>query len=173
MTPTLDTPRLILRPHRGADYAAACAMWADPAVTRFIGGRASTPQQTWSRLLTYLGHWAVMGFGYWAIEERDSGAFAGEIGFADFKRDIAPEMQNVPELGFALASSFHGRGFASEAVRAVLAWGDGHLNSKRTVALVNEDNAASIHILEKSGYRAFDRSTLADSRVLFLERIVR
>jgi hypothetical protein len=76
-------------------------MWADPAVTRFIGGVPSTKQQTWSRLLAYVGHWPIMGFGYWAIEERTTGEFAGEIGFADFKRDTIPAMKDVPELGFA------------------------------------------------------------------------
>lgn len=170
--PVLETHRLRLRPHRREDYAAACAMWADPAVVRFIGGKPSTPQQTWSRLLTYLGHWQAMNYGYWAIEEKSSGKFVGEIGFADFKRDIAPAMQNVPELGFALVSSAHGKGYGSEAVRAVQQWGDRHLPSKRTVCLVNEDNAASLHILQKAGYGIFERTAFNDAPVLFLERSV-
>lgn len=145
-------------------------MWADPQVTRFIGGRASTPQQTWSRLLMYLGHWKALGYGYWVIEEKATGAFTGEIGFADFKRDIAPVMQKVPEVGFALASRAHGRGYATEALRAAQIWGDAHLPSKRTVALVNDENAASLHILEKAGYREFQRTNFNDSPVVFLER---
>lgn len=145
-------------------------MWADPLVTRFIGGRASTPPQTWQRVLAYAGHWKFMHFGYWAIEEKSTGQFIGEIGFADFKRDIAPSMQNVPEIGFALASRAHGKGYASEAVLAVLAWGDEHLPSKRTVALVSVENAASRHILENSGYRTFEETRFADAPVLFMER---
>ncbi len=125
--PVLTTARLRLRPHVLADYDAACAMWADPIVTQFIGGKPSTPQQTWARLLTYVGHWQVLGFGYWAIESKATGVFIGEIGFADFHRDIIPAMRGVPELGFALASSEHGNGYATEAVGAVLSWGDEHL----------------------------------------------
>ena len=170
--PVLHTDRLTLRPHAGEDYEAECAMWADPAVVRFIGGKPSTRQQTWSRLLTYMGHWAAMKYGYWAIEERQSGRFIGDIGFADFKRDIAPAMQNVPEFGFALASPAHGKGYASEAVRAALAWGDAHLPSTRTVCLVNDENAASLHILEKAGYRVFERAAFNGTPVLFLERSV-
>ena len=146
-------------------------MWADPNVTRFIGGRPSTPQQTLSRVLAYLGHWKVMGFGYWAIEERSSGAFIGEIGFADFKRGISSQMDNVPELGFALSSRVHGLGYGTEAVGVVLSWGDEHLPSNRTVALVNEQNEASLRILARYGYQAFERGNVNGSPVMFLERI--
>ncbi|HET9096864.1 MAG TPA: GNAT family N-acetyltransferase [Candidatus Baltobacteraceae bacterium] len=168
--PIIETKRLRLRAHRVDDYEADCAMWADPAVVRFIGGVPSTRQQTWSRLLTYKGHWQAMNYGYWAIEEKSTGAFAGEIGFADFKRDIIPAMQNVPELGFALVSDLQGKGYGTEAVNAVLAWGDAHLPSKRTVCMVNENNIPSLRIVEKSGYRIFERSNVNGRTVLFLER---
>ncbi len=146
-------------------------MWSDPGVTRFIGGRPSTRQQTWSRLLTYIGHWDALGYGYWAIEEKATGAFIGEIGFADFKRDIDPSMQNVPEIGFALRSLVHGRGYGTEAVNAVVAWGDEYLPSSRTVALVSGENLPSLRILERCGYDVFDRGEFNGSPVKFLERI--
>ncbi len=168
--PVLETDRIRLRAHRLQDYSSCCAMWTDPVVTRFIGGRPSTAQQTWSRLLGYLGHWQLQNYGYWAIEEKTSNAFIGEIGFADFKRDIIEPMQNVPELGFALASTAHGKGYATEAVHAALQWGDVHLPSNRTVALVNEANTASLHILRGARYREFDRITFNDNPVLLLER---
>lgn len=170
IAPVIETQRLRLRRHRLEDLESCVAMWADPLVTRFIGGKPSTVQQTWSRICAYGGHWALMGFGYWAIEERASGAFVGEIGFADFKRDIAPSMQNVPELGFALVSSVHGKGYATEAVRAVLSWGDEHLPSSRTVALINETNAASLRVVEKCGYEIAERSTFNGEPVVFVTR---
>lgn len=147
-------------------------MWADPAVVRFIGGKPSTPQQTWSRLLNYMGHWQAMHYGYWAIEEKSTGTFIGEAGFADFKRDITPAMQNVPELGFALISSAHGKGYATEAVRALMDWGDANLPSKRTVCMVNTDNSASLRIVEMFDYEPFERTTMNGADVVFLERTV-
>lgn len=168
--PTLETERLILRAHTGEDYPHACAMWSDPLVTRFVGGRASTPQQTWSRLLAYLGHWQVQGYGYWAVEEKSSGSFIGEAGFADFKRDIVETMRNAPEIGFAFVSSAHGKGYATEAVRAILQWADAHLQSPRTVCMVSEENAASLHIVQSAGYRPFSRTAYNESPVVFLER---
>jgi RimJ/RimL family protein N-acetyltransferase len=145
-------------------------MWSDPAVTRFIGGEPAGEQRTWARLLAYVGHWALLGFGYWVIEQRDSGEFVGEIGFADFKRDIAPEMRNTPELGFALASRGHGRGFATESAKAVLAWADSSLSARRTVCLINPDNMASQRVVEKCGYQVFGQGTYGGRPVLFLAR---
>lgn len=145
-------------------------MWADPLVTRFIGGKPSTPQQTWMRVIAYAGHWSLLGFGYWAVEEKSSGTFAGELGFADFKRDIAPTMQNVPELGWAFAPPFHGRGYATEAVRAVTAWSDAHFADPRTVCLIGAGNIASIRVAEKCGYIEFARTTFNNEPTIFFER---
>ena len=168
--PILETERLRLRAHRVDDLEAAFAMWSDPIVTRYIGGKPSTRQQTWSRLVNYAGHWALLGFGYWVIEEKETGRFAGEIGFADFHREIAASMRDVPELGFALASHAHGKGYATEAVAAVVAWGDRNLESARTVCIIDRENAASIRVVQKSGYAIFERTTFNDQPTLFLER---
>ena len=166
----LETARLRLRPHRLADLADLLAMWSDPAVTRYIGGKPSSEQQVWMRILGYTGHWALLGFGYWVVEEKASGAFAGELGFADYKRPIAASMRGFPELGWALAPHAHGRGYATEALRAALAWGDAHLLSARTVCLIDPENAPSIRVAEKCGYRVFERGSFAERTMLFCER---
>ena len=57
---------------------------------RALGGQPFAAEDVWSKLLRYAGHWALLGFGYWAIEEKSSGRFVGEAGFADFKRAIEP-----------------------------------------------------------------------------------
>jgi hypothetical protein len=97
--PVIETNRLILRGHRLDDFSDCVAMWSDPIVTRFIGGKPFSEEETWARLLRYAGHWSMMDFGYWAIEEKDTHSFVGESGFADFKRDIEPSIKGMPELG--------------------------------------------------------------------------
>ncbi len=171
--PVIETARLRLRAHRAGDFDAALAMWTDPAVTRYIGGKPSTEQQTWARMLNYAGSWALLGFGYWAVEEKSSGRFIGEAGFANFRRDIAADMKDVPELGWALSSAFHGRGFGTEAVRAAVAWGDAALSSHRTVCLIDPDNAPSIRVAETCGYREFRREQFNGKPALFFERDAR
>ena len=167
----IETPRLCLRSHRYSDLKDCVAMWSDPRVTQYIGGKPSTETQTWARLQAYVGHWAMLGFGYWVIETKDRREFAGEIGLADFKREIASPMKSDPEIGFALASAFHGMGFATESAIAVLAWADLHLASKRTVCLINPENAASQRVVEKCGYLAFGAGILNERSVLFFERM--
>ncbi|HEY7982007.1 MAG TPA: GNAT family N-acetyltransferase [Candidatus Eremiobacteraceae bacterium] len=168
--PDIESARLKLRGHRLDDLDDCIAMWSDPIVTRFIGGTPSTAQRTWMRLLGYAGHWSLMGFGYWAIEEKATGRFVGEVGFADFKRDIASSMQNVPELGWALAPRFHGKGFATEAVRAALAWGDVHLKSARSVCMISCENIQSNRVAEKCGYREFERTQFNGESTVFYAR---
>src|SRR5580698_1976199 len=133
--PLLETERLKLRGHRLDDFIPCAAMWADPTVTRHIGGKPFTEEESWTRLLRYVGHWAMLGFGYWVVEEKATGGFAGEIGFADYKRDLEPSLKDVPEIGWALAAQAQGRGYATEAARAVIAWGDAHLGSSRTACI--------------------------------------
>jgi RimJ/RimL family protein N-acetyltransferase len=58
------------------------AMWADPTVTRHIGEKPFGVEESWTRLLRYAGPWMLLGFGYWVIEEKATGRFAGEIGFS-------------------------------------------------------------------------------------------
>ena len=159
-----------MRAHRLDDLDDCIAMWSDPVVTRFIGGKPSTPQRTWLRMLEYAGHWSLLGFGYWAIEEKSSGRFVGEVGFADFKRDVAASMQDVPELGWALTPQFHGKGYATEAVLAALEWGDAHLRDVRTVCMISSDNTASIRVAEKCGYKEFERTLFDGSPTLFFAR---
>jgi RimJ/RimL family protein N-acetyltransferase len=159
MIPVIETERLIMRGHVAADLDASAAMWADPEVTRFIGGKPSMREESWQRLTRYPGHWALMGYGFWAIEEKSSGRFVGEAGFADFKREIAPPV-GAPEHGWALASWAHGKGYASEAIAAQLAWGEAHFGAKTTFfCIIAPENGPSIRVAEKHGYREFARGT--------------
>jgi RimJ/RimL family protein N-acetyltransferase len=166
--PVIETARLRLRGHRHDDLPHCVAMWSDPIVTRFIGGVPSGEQRTWARLLAYVGHWVLMGFGYWVIEERETSKFVGEIGFADFKREGAALLRAGPELGFALAPSFHGKGYATEAVRAALAWVNECLPRGQCMCLVDAENAASLRILGNVGFEVLERNSLNGRQVIYL-----
>src|SRR6266481_9290649 len=93
--PVLETERLRLRGHRLEDFAHSAAMWADPKVVKNVGGKPFTEEETWTKFLRYIGHWAVFGFGYWAAVEKTTGAFVGEVGFADYRRDIQPSLNDI------------------------------------------------------------------------------
>jgi RimJ/RimL family protein N-acetyltransferase len=168
--PTLETQRLILRAYTVEDFPECAAMWADTEVVRFIGGQPSTEEQSWARLLRYIGHWQLLGFGFWAVFERATGAFAGEIGAADFKRDIAPPIGNL-ETGWVLRRSMHGKGYATEALRAVLAWTDGQFPGKPTVCVIEPANIASLGVAKKCGYDEIGMRTYHGASVNILRRL--
>ncbi|CAN5132022.1 GNAT family N-acetyltransferase [soil metagenome] len=165
--PVLTTPRLSLRRHVADDLDAAAAMWGDPEIVRFIGGKPSTRFDTWNRLLRYIGHWSVRPFGYWAIVERESGRFIGDIGLADWHREGYGSLLDAPEAGWALARAAHGRGYALEALQAVLAWADREI-AHATVCIISPENEASVRLAQKVGYQRVEADfEKADSLLLF------
>ena len=170
IVPVLETERLTLRGHRADDFADCMSLWTDPEVTRFIGGKPSTREEVWARLLRYAGHWTLLGFGYWVVAEKATGRFLGEVGFADFRRQIEPSLDGVPEIGWVLAPHSHGRGYATEAVRAALAWGDGHFGPIRTACIIAPENGPSIRVAERCGYREFRRTTYKDQPTIMFVR---
>jgi RimJ/RimL family protein N-acetyltransferase len=168
--PALETERLRLRGHRPDDFNDCAGLWGDAIVTRYIGGKAFTPEEVWARLLRYVGHWHWKGFGYWVIEEKATGAFAGELGFADYKREMEPSLDGAPELGWVLSPRVHRRGYATEAVRAVQAWGDAHLGQARTVCLIHPDNTASLRVAAKCGFREAYRTTYKGHETIVFDK---
>ncbi|KQY31000.1 acetyltransferase [Caulobacter sp. Root487D2Y] len=168
--PILTTARLTLSPPRASDFEDSAAMWSDPLVTRHIGGRTSTPEESWQRLLRARGLWAVLGYGYWAARETASGRYVGEIGFADFHRGIEPSIDGVPEMGWALASWAHGQGFASEAIVAALAWARDQWGDAPIVCIIDPDNAPSLKLAHKIGFLEVARTTYRDAPTVLLQR---
>jgi RimJ/RimL family protein N-acetyltransferase len=157
--PDLRTARLRLRAHRADDFEGCRAIWSDPEVVRHIGGKPSSGEEAWRRLLGYAGLWSLLGFGYWAIEEQASGRYVGDIGFAEFERDIDPPLHGMLECGWVLARAAQGRGYASEALAAMEAWRRRHLPQRRTVCIIAPDNAPSVRVAEKAGFRRWRETT--------------
>ncbi|WP_019173957.1 GNAT family N-acetyltransferase [Pseudaminobacter salicylatoxidans] len=168
--PIVETPRTILRGHRLQDFDEAAAMWAHPSVTRYIGGRAMTGEEVWSRLLRYAGLWSLFGYGYWLIEEKDTGRFLGEAGFQNLRRDIEPALDDIPEAGWVLAAAAHGKGLATEIALAIHDWSDRHPSRRRTVCIIDPENGASIRVAERCGYREVTRTSYKGSPVILFER---
>ncbi|MCU0683877.1 MAG: GNAT family N-acetyltransferase [Polyangiaceae bacterium] len=151
--PLVETERLLLRGHRLDDFEPLAALWTDASITRQIGLPPSTRGDSWGRLLRYVGHWTLLGYGFWAIEEKASGRYAGEIGFADFQRALTPPVSDAPEMGWVLAPWAQGRGYASEAARAAFRWGAAHFGPVTTRCLIDPTNLASIRVAETCGFR--------------------
>ena len=170
VAPVIETQRTILRAHRLGDFDAYVTMWADPVVTRFIGGKPRTREESWMRFLRHAGLWSLLGYGFWAIEEKATGRFVGEAGFHDLKRDMEPSIEGIPEAGWALAPAVHGAGLATEIVSRVHVWGDETFGRTKTVCIIDPENTASQNVARKCGYSEVTRTLYHDALTILLER---
>jgi len=168
--PVLRTDRLLMHPHGLDDFADSLAFWSDPEATRYIG-RPLTEEEAWARLMRHAGFWALLGFGSWVVREREGRRFVGEVGFLDGRRGLGPRVDSAPEIGWGVSPALQGRGYAGEAVAAALAWNDRRTEGGRTVCLVHPENAPSLRIAERAGFRRFAETTLKDVPALLLERL--
>jgi RimJ/RimL family protein N-acetyltransferase len=167
---TLETARLRMRPPRLSDFPASFEMWSSPVVVRYVSGQPSTREEAWARMLRKSGCWSLLGYGPWTVERLDTGDFVGEVGMFEFQRDIEPDFGGRPEVGWMLTPAAHGAGFATEAVRAALAWADEHLQAPGTVCITSPANAASIAVAGKCGFRQAGTAIYKKETTLLFER---
>ena len=168
--PVIETERLRLRGYRIEDFGPCAQMWSDPAVIRYITGKPLTSEEAWTKMCRNAGMWLVLGYGFWVLEEKATGEFIGELGFADFQRSIEPSIKGMPEMGWVLAQEAHGKGYATEATRAALAWGDENFGAARMVCLIQPGNDASFRVAEKLGFREWTSAKYKEHEVVMLTR---
>ena len=144
--PTLETARLRMRAFRVDDLDAYAAMCADPEVMRFLGtGVTLDRSEAWRSMAGFLGHWALRGYGMWALEEKQTGTLVGRSGF------LNPEGWPGFELGWTLGRPSWGKGFATEAARRALDYAFEDLGRKRVISLIRPANTPSMRVAERLG----------------------
>ena len=104
------------------------------------------------------------------VEEKASGAYIGDAGFMRTRRGLPIDCGDLPEGGWTLVPSAHGKGYGREATAAAVAWADRHLDAARTWCLINAGNAMSLRIAARLGYREAARVTLRDAPAMVLTR---
>jgi RimJ/RimL family protein N-acetyltransferase len=145
---TLTTARLILRPWQTSDTEPFTAMSQDPEVMAHLLAFTSREAiAVW--IQRQQAHFAKNGFGFWAIESRDTGEFMGATGLLC----IAYEAHFTPavEIGWRLARRFWGQGYVPEAARFALQFGFENLGLSEIVANTVSANHNSRRVMEKLG----------------------
>jgi RimJ/RimL family protein N-acetyltransferase len=143
-----ETSRLILRHFHIVDGEAMDRVFGDPEVMRY-GDGIKQPEwvRKWLRgcLEDYHQKW---GFGLWAVVEKENRDVIGLCGLSHF-----PDVGGQPEteIGYRLARAYWGRGFATEAARAVRDYGFDALSISRLISIIDPRNIASIRVAEKTG----------------------
>ncbi len=148
MIPELSTERLLLRALDPKDIDAYAAMYADAEVMQFLeNGQPQTRAAAWRSMAVHLGHWALRGYGQWALVERVSGTFVGRAGLWH------PEGWPGLEVGWVLRREFWGQGFASEAADAALAFAFDTVDARRVISVIAPGNERSVGVAKRLGER--------------------
>ena len=157
----IETDRLRLRRLADTDAAALHAIYGDPETMRFIGaaGRATADLDGTRRVLDWLlAHERDHGFGLWAIDERDGEALVGVAGLL-LVEGTGPEVEAV----YLVRRDRWHRGYATEALRAVLERGHEDLGLTRIIAIAWPEHERSLRVMERAGMVA-DGDVLAYGR---------
>ena len=148
MADELTTGWLILRRWREADRAPFRALNADPRVMEFMPGLL-TPEASDALMDRAELHFVCNGFGPFAAELLQNGAFLGFIGLS-IPRFDAPFMPAV-EIGWRLAADYWGQGLATEGAREVLRFGFDDLGLSSVVSFTTDSNTRSRRVMETLG----------------------
>lgn len=145
--PTLQTPRLILRPQRPDDTEPLIAAFADDDFSRFITRerRGLTREEAWRVIALAAGSWATCGFGQWVAQERSTGRAVGRLG------PWRPEGWPDFEIGWSIFPQSQGKGYALEGAAAAMLWVREALGRDHVIHLIDPANAASARVAAKLG----------------------
>ena len=142
----LETERLVLRNYRLADFEDHYRLHSDPTIMRYlIGGKPMTRFEAWRHMAFLVGHWELLGYGYFAVEEKSTGRFVGRIGYTN------PEGWPGFEVGWTLLPEFHGRGYATEGGRFLLSYAFNEMGRDHVISVIHPDNMPSIRVAERLG----------------------
>ena len=150
----IETDRLRLRRWRASDHAPFAALNADPAVMEHLLAPLDRAESD-AFVARIEAHFDQHGYGLWALEVKDGGTFVGFVGLAHvaFDADFAPAV----EIGWRLARTAWGQGYASEAARRALAFGIEEAGLDEIVSFTVPANTRSRAVMERIGM-THDRS---------------
>ncbi len=163
--PDITTGRLHLRPISAADFTAHARIVSDPDVMQFIHAGPLNRAEAWWNIARYVGHWQLRGYGMFGVVERASGDLIGHMGF------LNPEGGRGFELGWALARSSWGKGYALEGTRAAVAHAFTALRQEHITCVIRAENVRSIRIAERLGAR-FESEIVEAGKHLLIYGIV-
>jgi RimJ/RimL family protein N-acetyltransferase len=170
MIPVIETERLILRGMGRQDFPAFAAIWTEPDVVRFIGGKPFSETESWGRFKGNAGSWVLDGHGQWGIFHKADGVLLGQVGFFMAKRGLGVDFDGAPEAGWVLSGIAQGQGYGPEAVAAAHRWFDAQSFGGISWVMIDVDHAVSLALAGRFGYERVREATFMGDNVMLLVR---
>ena len=149
---TLATERLILRPPVAEDLPWVLAEMNTPAVMRHLAG-VRPPEAVAESLADDIAAFASGGHQRWTVWLRDAPARVGRVGLFHLRAAAAPPvLQGQREIGWTFAEPHWGKGYATEAARAVIAHAFGSLGLPVLYSQTSGSNVASTRMMQRLGF---------------------
>lgn len=143
-----ETERFVIREISLQDVSRLCDICRQDSVRAFISDIGDDIQEEAEKHRAYIERaYRFYDYGYWGVYERKTGELIGRCGIQDNVVDGVAEI----EIGYLLAEEQRGKGYAGEAVRAVLTYAFRELDIPRVVAVIDKKNTASLHVAESCG----------------------
>ncbi|MDH5672475.1 MAG: GNAT family N-acetyltransferase [Myxococcales bacterium] len=152
--PTLETPRLLLRPPAAEDFDAFAAFAADEEATRYLGG-AQARAGAWRSWSLIAGAWITRGYSMFSVIEKSSGRWLGRVG------PWMPEGWPGTEVGWGIVAEAQQRGFGREAAEASIDWAFDHGGFKEVIHCIERENRPSIALARSLGSELMRRDVQA------------
>ncbi len=168
--PHLQTARLDLRVPQSADARAIYTITGNPETHCFLGLR-ETYSNHFGRFMRGAGSWMLYGYGFFMLREKGRDAVIGNCGIFHTYRGLGEDMDDVPEAGWVLSADHAGKGYAREAMEAVIAWFEQTHGPQRITAMIEPGNEASFALAGRLGFREFRRADMEGCEVVLLERV--
>lgn len=141
----LSTARLFLRQFAHDDWTALHEHYGDLRCTKFTFRRALTEGESWRAMCSMVGHWAIRGYGPFAAVEASTGQVVGAVGM------WYPNDWPEPEIKWALLRRYWGKGYASEAVRAIQLPAYRCLGDVAPISFIHAENEPSLRVAAAVG----------------------
>jgi RimJ/RimL family protein N-acetyltransferase len=152
----LETKRLILRPWEAVDFEMFASMCAEPEVVQFttVDAKPLSRDEAWGVFAYQLGHFALRGFGQFAVVDCGIGEIIGRAG------PWQPEGWPDCEVQCVLRRKYWGQGYATEAMKACVGYAFTELDKPHLIGLIEPENVRSIHLAERVGEKLEGNVTL-------------
>ena len=140
----LETERLLMRQWREDDFEAYAEFRSKEETARFVGGVLNR-YDAWRKFAATIGHWVLRGYGYWAVDEKQTKRFVGAVGLG------FPEGYPELELGYWIVPEMQGKGYATEAGQKAKEYAFTVVGARTLVSYIDPANEPSKPVAERLG----------------------